>query len=168
MNIEIGLAGPDDATPIAGLHGTTFARPWSPEEIRALLTGPGAIELTGQLAGQSVGFLIARALSFEAELLSIGVLPDYRGSGVGHQLMAALLSELTARRALSLFLEVDGTNAPAVRLYHRLGFRRVGIRKQYYKIHNGGRSDAWVMRKDLEVPPLTEDVPLEQTPMGLR
>ena len=57
--------------------------------------------------------------------LTIAVVPSRRGRGFGHELMTGLLER--ARRAgyerLSLCVEQD---SPAVSLYERYGFRRVG------------------------------------------
>jgi ribosomal protein S18 acetylase RimI-like enzyme len=57
--------------------------------------------------------------------LTIAVVPSRRGKGFGHELLTGLLDR--ARRAgyeaLSLSVEKD---SPAVSLYERYGFRRVG------------------------------------------
>ena len=44
-------------------------------------------------------------------------------------------------------LEVDVANGAAVRFYRSEGFCQVGLRKLYYKVANGRRSDALVMRR---------------------
>lgn len=56
--------------------------------------------------------------------VSMALLPDYRGQGIGTALLTALIEQAGGRyRALSL--SVDPQN-PAMRLYERLGFRTVG------------------------------------------
>jgi len=52
--------------------------------------------------------------------LSIAVLPDYRGNGVGTQLMTRLLEE-AGNKYEAISLSVSEEN-PAMRLYRRLGF----------------------------------------------
>jgi ribosomal protein S18 acetylase RimI-like enzyme len=68
--------------------------------------------------------------------LTIGVLPDHRGAGIGTALMTGLLALGRSRglRAISLSVE-DGNRARA--LYDRLGFVKVG--------RNGG-SDTLLVR----------------------
>ena len=55
--------------------------------------------------------------------LSIAVMPEYRGRGVGSKLLAALLKE-AGKKWRSVSLSVTATN-PAVRLYRRFGFESV-------------------------------------------
>ena len=60
-----------------------------------------------------------------------------------------VLRRLHGERAEALFLEVDETNAPALALYRRLGFREVGKRPNYYRSPENGPTGALVMRRDL-------------------
>lgn len=68
--------------------------------------------------------------------LAIGVTPEYRGHGVGAALVTALLNLAHASGFTAMSLSVESVN-PAVAIYERHGFRKVGT--------NGG---AWTMRKD--------------------
>jgi ribosomal-protein-alanine N-acetyltransferase len=47
-----------------------------------------------------------------------------------------------------VFLEVDEGNDPAIRLYTRAGFERVGRRPGYY-VTPGGNAAALLLRRDL-------------------
>ena len=58
-----------------------------------------------------------------AAVFSVGVRPDARRRGLATRVMAAADSWSAARGARSLFLQVLGTNSPAVALYEGLGFR---------------------------------------------
>ena len=73
----------------------------------------------------------------EAPELTIAVVPSRRGKGLGEQLLSALLDQARKDgfRAVSLSVEPDN---PALRLYEKHGFRKVGER--------GG---AWIMATDL-------------------
>lgn len=142
----------DDGHALSGLHREDFARPWSAEEFEALIAQPAvfgylAVEI-GRPTAEAAGFVLARQAAGEAEILTIAVRRSRRGAGIGRQLMDAVLRDLHAARAEALFLEVDETNAPALALYRRLGFRQVGSRPGYYK-HADRRTGALVMRRDL-------------------
>ena len=89
---------------------------------------PQAESLLVLLDGQNAGWLVVDGTEGtqkdELRLVEILLLPDHRGKGVGSQLIRDLL--LTAERAhLPLRLSVDVRNAAAIRLYERLGFRRI-------------------------------------------
>ena len=63
--------------------------------------------------------------------LSISFLPDFRGQGLGQQLMTAMLDLLKAKGYPSVSLSVSKDN-PAVRFYQRLGFVTVEEREDNY------------------------------------
>lgn len=81
------------------------------------------------LDGRVAGFVVSRRVAEkEREILNIAVHPDFRRLRVATEL---LRSEM-ARCPGSHFLEVRESNAPARRLYERLGFQSVGSRPGYY------------------------------------
>jgi ribosomal protein S18 acetylase RimI-like enzyme len=51
------------------------------------------------------------------------VLPEARGTGVGHALVSQVIASAAQAGAARLTLLVDQDNLPARRLYDRLGFR---------------------------------------------
>ena len=62
------------------------------------------------------------------------------------RLMLEVLATWTRSQSLEwLWLEVRVGNAPAIRVYERHGFRRVGLRKDYYPADHGVRESAIVM-----------------------
>ena len=93
------------------------------------------------------GMVLARVAADEAEILTIAVLPELRGRGMGRRLLDAAMAEARRRGAREMFLEVATGNTPAKALYARAGFTRVGQRKRYYP----GGGDALVMRVGLGV-----------------
>lgn len=144
---------PEDAGALANLHQDGFARPWSDGEFAALLEQEPVFGFAAREVGRPKappsGFVLARLAAGEAEILMITVARAVRRSGIGWSLMDAVLRELHAQRAESLFLEVDETNHGAIALYRRLGFIQVGNRPGYYENPGAGRSGALVMRRDL-------------------
>jgi ribosomal-protein-alanine N-acetyltransferase len=64
-------------------------------------------------------------------------------------LLDALVDHARSRRADAVLLEVRVDNGPALALYERSGFVRMGRRRGYYQPEN---VDAWTMRLDLTVP----------------
>lgn len=89
-----------------------------------------------------VGFSGMWILYDEAHVTTIGVLPEYRGLGLGELLLSHLFDEARRRRAEWLTLEVRVSNSPAQALYEKYGFTRQGLRRRYYS-DNG--EDAYIM-----------------------
>ena len=61
--------------------------------------------------------------------LSIAVLPEYRGKGIGTQLLTHLFASKCGQSSISLSVSIDN---PAVRLYDRFGFKIVGGSSQSF------------------------------------
>jgi ribosomal-protein-alanine N-acetyltransferase len=83
----------------------------------------------------------------EVEVIDIRVAHTHRRQGLGERLLQESLAALSAR---SVFLEVRRTNSPAVAMYEKIGFLKVGSRHNYYQVLSG-REDAVIMRLELGV-----------------
>ncbi|MFO0941866.1 MAG: GNAT family N-acetyltransferase [Pirellulales bacterium] len=66
-----------------------------------------------------------RASQREGAIQNIGVHPDFRGLGLGTSLIDAALKGFQLVGCKAVYLEVTVQNTAAIRLYERLGFRRV-------------------------------------------
>ena len=129
---------------MARLHQSAFTRQrgWSAQEFRALLAQPGVLQISA-----SNGFGLIRVIAPEAELLTIAVSPNAQGQGLGGRLLRSVLKTAEAFGASEVFLEVAAENAPALALYDRAGFARIGTRPHYYRYPDGSREDAILMRR---------------------
>jgi ribosomal protein S18 acetylase RimI-like enzyme len=76
-----------------------------------------------------------------------------QGLGLGAAILDWLVDDAGSRGARSMLLEVRPSNTPALRLYERKGFHRVGLRRRYYPAHDGAREDAIVMVRRLASEP---------------
>ena len=81
-----------------------------------------------ELAGEVVGFVVARPLAGECEILNLAVAPGVRRRGIGRQLLTGILR----RYPSEFFLEVRESNQAARLFYERQGFRAITKRLQYY------------------------------------
>ena len=141
---------PSDAAECARLHAQAFTPAWTVQDFADQI-GRADRVLTGVTLREPAlaGFAISRFVAGEADLLTIVVDRAARHGGLGAKLLAHHLSALTAVRVATVFLEVSTTNDPALGLYDRMGFVRVGTRKNYYESGSRGREDAVVLRRDL-------------------
>jgi [ribosomal protein S18]-alanine N-acetyltransferase len=83
--------------------------------------------------GAIIGFLVARALSGEMEILNLAVASSIRRQGVGAVLLREALSWAGQSGATRAFLEVRASNAAARQFYEAHGFASAGVRPNYYR-----------------------------------
>ncbi len=150
----IDVARLADADELAEIHAASFHRGWSAAEMEALLAQDTVLTIVARRGSpfgsrRPVGFVMMRSAGDEAEVLTVAVAPRQRTRGLGRQLMDEALRRLYRDRVKSVFLEVDDGNEAALALYKRLGFARVGQRRNYYKKSGAAASTALVMRLDI-------------------
>ena len=92
-----------------------------------------------------VGFAVCQTVLDEATLFNIAIAPQFQGRSFGHLLLHTLIEQLQQKGIATLWLEVRESNQKARRLYERLGFNEVDIRKNYYPTPDGKRENAVVM-----------------------
>lgn len=140
-----------DADVAARLHGLSFSRGWSDGEFASLLSQPSVFGFLAHDPArprmQAAGFVLAREVAGEAEILSIGVAPPARKTGLGWRLMQAAMREAAHRGGEEIFLEVDESNDAAIALYRKLGFAKAGERRAYYQHPDQPATSAWIMRR---------------------
>jgi [ribosomal protein S18]-alanine N-acetyltransferase len=92
-------------------------------------------EMAGWVAvvGQNIaGFLVARRLVSDIEILNFAVAAPNRRSGLGSALLSESLKWAGSFGAQKALLEVRISNLAAIRFYERHGFEVVGRRPRYY------------------------------------
>ncbi|MEP7325063.1 MAG: ribosomal protein S18-alanine N-acetyltransferase [Gemmatimonadota bacterium] len=137
-----------DVAELARLEPRCFSDPWSPGGFREMLESPHSFGLLAELkSGQLGGYLVARAVEREGEILNLAVVPERRRHGLGGGLLEAGLDALKSRGVNDVFLEVRASNEPAIAMYLARGFRPMGRRREYYR---KPVEDAMVLRKSLE------------------
>lgn len=86
----------------------------------------------GQESGMVTGFIVARRVIKEIEILNFAVSPQRRGQGVGAMLLQDALAWGKSFEAAHAILEVRASNQAALRFYERHNFQVVGHRARYY------------------------------------
>lgn len=107
--------------------------PWSMESFESELSCEHSIPWVAVSAGKVIGFLICRRVEDGGEVLKLAVSPSMRRRGIGGMLLRHALAELRKLGVVRISLEVRESNAAAVALYERFGFKRLTIRKGYYR-----------------------------------
>ncbi len=146
-SVTVAAVSAGDAEALAALHAACFAQGWSAGAFRDLLADAQSAAWSARdSAGVTVGLALVRNVAGEAEILTLGVLPQYRRHAVGAMLVARICDWAAEQGVDSIFLEVQESNAAALALYRKAGFRHIGLRKDYYRTAEGGSDHAVVMR----------------------
>jgi [ribosomal protein S18]-alanine N-acetyltransferase len=93
---------------------------------------PATSGSVAEKGSQIVGFIVARHVLDEIEILNIAVHPDSRRQGVATGLLSAALQRGIDHGARKAYLEVRASNTPAIRFYERHSFHPSGRRARYY------------------------------------
>jgi ribosomal protein S18 acetylase RimI-like enzyme len=105
---------------------------WPLLDLIGVLTFPNVVRLKAVANGKMIGFVAGDMRRFEglAWIATIGVLPEYRGQGVGSALLQACEDRLDIGR---IRLCVRASNDAAIRMYLRFGYCEAGKWPQYYQ-----------------------------------
>jgi len=91
------------------------------------------------------GIAIASYIEDECELFFLGVKNNQKRLGHGTKTLKNLITSSKALGSRKIFLEVNITNEAALKMYTNAGFKRIGIRKEYYKNSLNSFDDAILM-----------------------
>ena len=121
--------------------------PWSAGQYREEISAPtrlfvGARDDASRVIGYAGVFAPGGA---EADVLTVGVIPQHRGQGIARALMARITQWAIAQGSIAMMLEVKTDNIEAISLYESLGYSKLNVRKDYF----GSGLDALVMRMEL-------------------
>lgn len=121
--------------------------PWSASQYKEEFSSPTrhfvvAVDESNSIIGYAGVFAPGGT---EADILTVGVVPEHRGQGIAKTLMAMITDWATAQKSTAMMLEVKVDNTDAIGLYQSLGYTQLNIRKDYF----GPGLDAQVMRLEL-------------------
>ena len=122
------------------------AAPWSRADFERVVCG----EFHGWVAengNRVVGFIAARVVADEIEILNLAVEPASRRNRIGSQLLEEALERARSAGARRVFLEVRESNRAAQAFYERHGFR-FSLRRAHY--YSDPREDALVLSRNLD------------------
>ena len=134
---------------LASLERICFSRPWSRQMLADELDNQCAAFLvalepeTEKVIGYA-GLLVA---ADEGYITNVAVFPPYRRRGAAGKLLDVFLCFARANHLAFLTLEVRPSNAAAIALYTRFGFREAGRRRNYYDLP---KEDALILTRTFE------------------
>jgi ribosomal-protein-alanine N-acetyltransferase len=141
-----------DLEAVMAIEQAAYSHPWTRGNFRdALASGYWAQCL--RVHDELLGYVVAMAGVEETHLLNITVAPARQGQGWAHMMLDALCLWSRRQGAQWLWLDVREGNQRALQVYERYGFRRVGLRKDYYPAGRQQREHAVVMSLNLKLQP---------------
>jgi ribosomal-protein-alanine N-acetyltransferase len=137
----------DDIPLVCEIEQEAFATPWTEGAFHNELTNNQyahymIMDMDGVVAGYGGLWLIID----EAHITNVAVRDIFRGRKLGERLLIELMRTASFLGAERMTLEVRPSNTIAQRLYEKLGFRAVGVRKGYY---TDNQEDAIIMWAEL-------------------
>lgn len=125
-----------------------FGEAWTRSQCAGILPMPGVRLVVARNSGEPLGFALWRTVAADSELLLLAVAPNHRRHGIGGQLLQAFLDDGGRDGVTRVHLEVRDGN-PAISMYEKAGFSRVGHRPLYYRGKDGRQFDALTFARDL-------------------
>ena len=132
QQVEIVPMTKESAMLAAELEKICFSAPWSYEMLCSEAESAEGEFLCAFVGGEFAGYAGMLCVLDEGQICNVAVCPHFRRMGVGEALMEAQRSAGLARGLCVMMLEVRASNAPAQRLYEKLGWEKVGVRKNFY------------------------------------
>ena len=122
-----------DVETVAALETEIFSDAWTAQGFLKSLENPNAMMLVAVEAGALAGYCCVYTVLDEAEIVNVAIHPKDRRLGFGYKLLAAMRQRFMPPEVTQYYLEVRKSNTAAQRLYEKLGFVSVGVRKNFYE-----------------------------------
>ena len=114
--------------------------PWSKSLFTTSIENSNNICYCLSLNDKTIGYLIAMLALDSADILNIGIEPDFKRQGHGTALLNHLIEELRKRDIGEILLEVRVGNKSAIQFYKKQGFEEISVRKNYYTKNSKNQS----------------------------
>jgi ribosomal-protein-alanine N-acetyltransferase len=135
-----------DIPEVLKIERISFTTPWNETAFYNEIYHPHALSKVAVIRDKVIGYICVRHIINECHILNLAVHPDLRRRGVATALVRETLDELREMGCRFLYLEVRASNTEAREFYEHLGFRPVGVRRNYYTLPT---EDALVMVLEL-------------------
>ena len=136
----------------------TAPDPWSPASMESTMNNLNCWSFVALHEGVPVGFAVFLVVDAGADLQQIVIHEKWRGKGIGRQLLQHAMPQLAEYGVIRILLEARASNAPALKLYESLGFKRLTLRSGMY---SHPKEDGVLMVRLYHQPPPSAPVPAD-------
>jgi [ribosomal protein S18]-alanine N-acetyltransferase len=128
--VEIRRLTYADLPQVVAIERSAFTTPWSLAMFVLELSKPSGVCLAAVVETELTGYIVCSRYDTVWHVMNVAVDPDRRRRGIATALIQALLDRIGDDAQVTL--EVRRSNAGALTLYERFGFRSAGVRPRYY------------------------------------
>jgi ribosomal-protein-alanine N-acetyltransferase len=124
-----------DLSDVLAIENISFPNPWHETTFRGEIQNDGLsypLVVIHRTLDEVIGYIVYWKIREEVQINNIAVHPDFKRMGIGEAILRNVIEEARAESAHYISLEVRPSNAAARRLYAKLGFELIGIRRNYY------------------------------------
>lgn len=132
MKINIRKMQPEDCSALAQIDKEAFSEPLSEQGFMREYSNESSYTIVAVCGEEIIGYCNLWNICGEVTLNNIAVRKEYRGEGAGSYLLEKALAHFSSCDFITL--EVRKSNAAAIGLYEKYGFRTVGERKNFYRL----------------------------------
>ena len=131
-----------DLDDIMEIEQASFSDAWAKEGFLQSIDQPYSLMLTAKFRDKVVGYCCLYCILDEGEIINVAVHPQWRGKGVGTQMLDSMLAMGKEQGVMRFLLDVRVSNYPAQKLYENAGFVKIACQKNFYEMPV---EDGWLM-----------------------
>ena len=121
-----------DIPQVCIIENETFSKPWKDHDFLASINSEDNIYLVVKEDEQIVAYCGLWGVIEEGHINNVAVVKTYQNRGIAHSMLEELIKRAREKGLESFTLEVRVTNVNAIKLYEKLGFKKIGIRPSFY------------------------------------
>ena len=129
----------DDIESVFEIEKSIFSVPWSKKSFESSISSKDTIYIVATIDEKIVGYLGIYILGDQSDISNVGVHKDYRRMHIAEAMLSYIFDRAKSNNVKEITLEVRESNVAAISLYEKMGFKEIGIRKNYYQkpLENG-------------------------------
>ena len=144
--LQISLFGKEDIPALVEIENESFSTPFKEKDFSDMLESDISDVIVIKLGDTVVGYVSFTVIIDECQIINFATKSEYRRQRIGKKIMDALLEHCKKHGVAKVFLEVRESNIPAISLYEKYGFFKVGVSKGHF---SKPREDAVLMNLEL-------------------
>lgn len=123
----------EDLDQVLAIEKENFSVPWTENGFFSFLIRQDTLFLVAEDEGGIAGYCGIVMVPDEGDITNVSVARDRRRRGIGAGLIRELIRRAGEAGVTKIYLEVRESNQAAIALYEKMGFRREGLRRDYYE-----------------------------------